>query len=655
MKFLNFKWLRLPLFFLTLFNCIPILTNAQFETKVTPNTSYHAIESKSIVRYETNATIFIEMNQVEFPRMIEILDSNGRQLSDISTSRNQFVVENLSYGKDYTLKLSDRAVGEVLDIPINISKKTGGQIEVSKKMFGILADFVEQERLTIDQYLFSQSELSRFESISYIQEFTDDNIIRDSGTNGDVLISLQIPDIPGFTPKTLERSCNCKINMTQYASPTGGPTVDANGNLIATPMAHEVGEFNNKSRWWYWRTEKGPAKYHVVGTKGWNSGGSNRQYNYSNYQGEGMSPLLAEVGYHYLCLGPKGRPSRQCDCSVNLTLEYLYDVKIDVRATLRSGIQNKKSKARSEDLAMIIENKVNSPEFELLDSGRAEIQRECETSIESDWFMEYLDLLGVVGDAVLLAEGYAGDDITVSGIVDDFISEAQDLLETPIFVHSGQCGSHVDEGQLLNNNYNTELFPGRPIEYRLYSFTHQWAGGKRNWDSHAINASNFSIVGLAEPRNYSYECCSDAGANWVFGAMDGKSPSNTGDMRTAAGAFINLMWPFFALPTNQFTNAYELPTEVGFIDDILCEGNGNLNSGNELTARKSSNSYSKELLSLMTLDGRKIMDLKGSSKTNLNELKRELQIHNQLLSAGIYIINYLEDGIPKSDKIFLAR
>jgi len=171
-----------------------------------------------------------------------------------------------------------------------------------------------------------------------------------------------------------------------------------------------------------------------------------------------------------------------------------------------------------------------------------------------------------------------------------------------------------------------------------------------------MNVSDFMMAGVIVPRNDGEGCCIDGAANWVFASAHELAPVNSHTLSIVTGTFLFLNWPFFDLSQNPFTNGYNINTELGEVNDILCEGFQQLEkTENFVEHRQLSGSHKNKVISLINTAGIQIMDLSNRNVSELNDIKKELRLNTNNIPEGMYIINYIEDGITKSKKIFIGR
>jgi len=628
---------------------------AQNPYEIKSNNSYSGLESKSVLKYTDNASVMVTLNKLDFSRSLKVLDERKNVVFETKTNSNQFVIENLEYDKKYTLLYTDGVIGEELTEDISVSSKNPSALNVPKKVFDVVSEFSAQSRLDIGDFLMNQKAISTFEAYSFIQQYTSGNVLPSKGREskeGNISTDLTL-DVRSrlVIPRPPEAECFCKVISTQFATPTGSPILAPNGNInTTTPIIKDPkGEFNNRASWWHYRYHIGPAKAHMIWTEGRKSWGNNWDHEFSNFTGGSTSPGYAEVAYNLLCLDRQGRPNEGCDCSKDVTIQYQYDVKAETFTNIKEGASNgigdKDAEAVDEDMALIVEKDYNNGETNVIDANMVSVGNQCSSSINGQWFVDLLEALAVVAQVVITNNVTAGN-------IDDFVDAASDLITTNIIERTGSCGIISDNAGLLNNGYTKTLQPNNPMYYELHSFSNQKVGGKRGWDSHAFNVSDFLLAGVVVPSDDKEDCCIDGLANWVFASAWG-SPTNNDNLNRIVGTFISINWPFFDLPVEPFTNAFIMPTQIGFVEDVICTRGGVIFE-HEVKIRDSAET-DLEFLSLNATSGIEVMDLSNSEITKLDAMKQDLQVRMGDLPGGVYIIRYLERGLPKAEKIFLTK
>jgi len=411
--------------------------------QVSPMKSLNSVQSTAVVRYEKDAAIMITLNEIDIPRTIEVLDKDQKLIVESDVKKNKFILKNLSYNQLYYLKVKDEKLEDVITVPLTVSPEFKSDNKISPEMLTVVNEFSIQKKRDVTDFLLNDKRIPNFEAVSFLQEFTEDNILPNSSGNGKVCIQWDIWKTMIFWIKRLTKSCNCKVFMSEYTRPIGSPELDASGQINSGDVSVTLGSLSGGSHFTEATLEKGPAKFHHIATEGKHAGGNNDKHTYSNYSEGNNSSHLAFMGYNYFCLNGFGFPAEDCNCSTDLTIKYQYDVMIDVMAETYSswyGVGSKSARALAEDMVFIFEREDYTTNITPIDAGMVSISQECEIELHPEWFLDYIALLGVAGEAILLTQGDIdlSDLSGLSGIIDSWVEHVGNLITNNLLTHSGE-------------------------------------------------------------------------------------------------------------------------------------------------------------------------------------------------------------------------
>ncbi len=629
--------------------------NTQENPYVIGESPYSGIESVSVLKYTLNASVLVKMNEIEATRTLIISDTEGNQLFETVTEENEVILQNLQFDQTYIFSYSDDFIDEVLEEEIYVSSDDEFDLAVSMEMFDAISEFVQQEEINVLDYLMGDESILAFDAYSFYQRFTEIIYESNEPTESDPIIVAAAAFIPPTnTSVPNQLPCKCSVITTQEATPAGSPFFKPNGTINNTPISNvnPAVTFNSNSHGWHYRYNIGPAKAHMIWTQGSRSGGTDRQYSYLGMDESEISPNYAAVGYHLLCLKGDGVIDKNCQCSTDLCVTYKYDTKSNAMAILKKALFSKNSQAVNEDVAIFVEENITANQTTTLDAGMVSSSSGCSVTINPEWYVQLLEVLGVIGGVVL--EG----DITADDL-DEFIDETGELITTNYQTFEGNCGTVENDVALLNDDFCKPLASNTPMMYRLYSFSNQVVGGKRSWVSQAYNVSNFLLAGVAEPDALDDLCCIDGAANWVVGSAYG-APVSDGNLRTSVGNFMYLLYPFFNLPQNPFTNGYQLPQSMGSTSIEVCDPGGtsnqDINKKNTDFALRNGMSEDRDIkvLSIHDSSGAKVSDFANRDFQDLPDLKSVIKSELNSLPMGIYILRYSENGRIKAEKMMIG-
>jgi len=621
---------------------------------------YHS----SVIRYEDHASILFELSTTDLSRNFKIIDSNGKIVTEYYGITDYLNISNLDYNRPYTLIHTDPYTEEEYSYKFDINQELESSLNVSPDMFEIIAEFTQQDKLSIEEYLDMELGENNFKSISILQIFIDEELYEDISKNKSIKISNEQFLTASPRENILKNgrrdddACKCIVTATANAVPVGNPAM--NGNYINPTIVNNApGNMGNNTYGWTYNYEKGPAKAHLTRTSGKNAGGAPKSWTptFNVNTNSNFSPLKAEVSYTLACVGYGNKPV-DCDCQADVNINATYNTKLEARAVTKSGgFGDKNAEALAQDMAILVERNQYGTEATVVAANMASAEVACSSTVNSTWFVDVLELAGTIAGAAMTGA-------VTPATINTFVNQLTSIITSNPIDYTGTCGVEGGISSLLNEQFVKTLYPNRAVYYELYSATNSRTGGKRRWESHAHVVSDFSLAGVVPGTRAGGAqfgaCCMDATANWIFAGAHG-SPLQSSDINRNVGQFIKSIWTTFNLPISSYSNIYVLPSEWGFTEESICGntppgGLGDLTDPNDdINKRSTLDNSIIELQGIYNLSGQLIQDLSDKSQVTKSQLVSDLQANYQGLPSGIYLMTYVEDGIVRSEKISIAN
>lgn len=457
------------------------------------------------------------------------------------------------------------------DEPIFVSSAFDDVIEVSPIMSKRIGSYTSKEGQDkpIDVFfkeLIEQNNIDVHEAISYAQQFyfeENNTIHRGKGALDEIFENAK-RDRDDEVVNRYRCKCRYTLNRTGSAAPVGNPTNVDETTGIYQPILDTYMD-NSSGNIFRMSLEKGPAHLHRLLMSG-SHGSSNYQHSTLGVSGNVNTqgaPNYARVAYNFTCL-EEFRP-RECGCVKKVLFKYRYDVSHYLRGAKPSFFWSNGQEVGVEDFALIMARHGNN-QFEMIEGNRMRNHTTCTATWNLQFFMNLVDAaasaLAIMAD-VMAPVGDDEEEQSFWEILGNNLSsltnQAQNMISTPIINNSGGCQIIQQNGTLLNGMREYELYPNKPVEFVMTTFTYIGGRGFGKWDLEARSLSNFAMSAIILPYAQStwstatdpFWCCSDKVGQYVLGSLGG--PLNEPNLRAFVGAHITTWSPWTNLSYNSAT------------------------------------------------------------------------------------------------------
>lgn len=613
--------------------------------------------AKAMIHYEEYSKAYFAFDSESgfLPSKVTIRGIEGNHISTQNVEGTEILISGLPFGERFLATTWD-ACGNEIELQTLSSNPedihTSG-IEVSPRMFETLVDWREvEEPIALIDYLQEVNDISPYEKIAFIQQHY---------LKGELISIDRGPAFPVFTTTD---NCECStVNSTSIAEPsnTVNNTINASHEeSVNSSGGHKISMGLNSSYWWY-RNNKGPAKWHYLWGEGFKARSHTRSHEENTVNNQNMGPQRAQLAYNLVCTGRERVPGDCKTCTKKLTLHYRYDSEVTADArTLSGGTGDKNAEAIAQDQAVVtLRQGTNAPEVLAVQDIRS--SSECSSSINTDWFVSLVDLALPIAEFFLIGS----NPTSLAGIISNSIEE---LITEPI-VERGDCGSATNQGTLASNSTVVYLEANEPLYLNIFSFSTQRIGGKRSWFSTSGIESDFYMMGILdsgyEIETLSKLCCADKEVHWLYASEDG--PLSEPDLRSALSAELGLTAPWglpndpsviggVLLPfqTGKHSHpgpcmAYEKPEERKAANPALSTEN---TSGEQTTLLKATEMIDADVI-LYDVQGRKLWENRAQvSRANLYQLV----IRSGLMQKGqLYVVQVVAGNRQEAYKLVLKN
>lgn len=622
------------------------------------------IISRAVVLYEGYATVYLKFDVEALSLQWKAV--NGGAVQYYSIHNGELLIPEAASQSEYEILATDNC-GEltVLD-RIKTSRpdieKSG--IVVSDILFKAIAtwqDMERTERPSLFSFIQNHEQIPQYEKIAFIQKF---------------YFGGQ-PFSPGLVPPAPPVTDECLCNLVLKYTYTVSPGVQSNGHIspVIDDSNGEI-DFDDDSGYFYYRQTSGAAKYNFFRTQGWKDGTHSHTEGFNTATENLFSPNRGQLSMSYVCDNGTA-PDRECPCTKKVTLTSEYDSRVRAMSHILGGtsVWERKSWALTEDMAVVTLRKGDSPDTEILAAGKIGIEAECNSSINEEFFVKYVQAALQIATTIL----YLDQGGTPS--LDDLLAAATNIATgigeviTTTLYFSPECDELTKEGKLILNNTTIELAADERFYYDLYSFSNQQSGGKRSWESESQIWSSFYMVATVEggasgdqPR----ECCTNTLATWLLAneggpTNDSKLKQFVGNELTLAGGSPQTPWLYLGqTPINPDPfGILVVPSEYGFAEiDVHCDffhdpngGGGERSNGASINGIIGSDgdsiSAGPHSVKIYDLSGKLLYS--GADFVEKNTVNNFLQSRGLNTVPGIYLVQMLHGTQSETVKVVVPK
>ncbi|MBI1226596.1 MAG: T9SS type A sorting domain-containing protein [Bacteroidetes bacterium] len=652
-----------------------------------------SLVAKAVIHYQQYSKAYLEFDAVVANQKFTFQSLDSEFSDEVNTSSPTILLTGLPYDELFTVSTLDGCGDTVVVATVSTKEDEAEQqgIEVSDSMFKAIVDFQQLDNETsLTDYLEQLTSVSVYEKVAFMQQYLYDGekFTTDEGSS----FPSHIPP-----PAPPADSCRCKFvfNTTQIAT----PAILNNGVLghvheesvnPGNPSSPKI-PWDSDSRYWWFRNTKGAAKWHYAWSEGWSSGSQHRSYSYSVVDSNLVSPHMGQLAYNFLCTNYQEVP-RDCECEKRVNLYWRYNSRAVAHAVLTgSSIWDRSSEGRAQDIG-VVTLRVGDDPIRVLDAGDVRAESECDSGVNTQWFVEYIDVAASIVKFALAVQDTTGIGQTqIQTLIDDLADDLQTLIQTPIW-ETEECETvTVDATLAFGDTTGINLPPNTPAYLNVFSFTNQRVGGKRKWFSYAGIESGFYLTGIipgGRIEGGSEACCTKKIGNWVYGSCESLQNA-TQNLADQVGAILGL-WAPWNLPVDPFSGAIKMPSEYGRteistgcdeIRGLIAPPGGSVSiaqsdelpptsklpSGNEKgesgvenfqslkidTQAGESENFTPEEITIFDLNGRLVY--RGSYELNLQNFSTFLTEKGIEKATGLYFVHLVGNGQRKTIKIFVPN
>ncbi|MAT54555.1 MAG: hypothetical protein CMN32_08730 [Saprospirales bacterium] len=618
--------------------------------------------AKAVINYENYSRAYLEFEgtsegQIFGYQKLDGVESDGQ----VSSINGEILIEGLDPDELFEVTTLDNCGNEVAVAVISTYADNPSirGIEVSEKMYQTIVEFQQQDgSVPLPQFLEEAEGVSQYEKLSFFQQyyFLGQKFQTDDG--------LMLPPPPN---RTTNDGCHCifVFNTTQNATPG---TLLPDGTILAKnkDSGGKIDLPGNAHYWWASST-KGAAKWNAIQSEGWKAGSDEHELNSKVINNINSSPYIGQVGFNLLCTNYANLP-RECDREKKLLLYYRYDTEVLAYATRHTGgISEKKSKAASQDLAVVTLSKGGSDNVQVLAAGDVRAEAECNWQVNSQFWVNLIDL------AVPIAQFFINDNSSgLQTLIENLSTQLSELVTTP-FLAQSQCNANATVEATLADGHDIEVtfHPNEAAHLQVMSFSNLMCGGKRSWFSWANVNSNFYAAGIVpggligEGQNH---CCTQKIGSWVLASVDG--PLSTEETSAKLGYFFGLQGPW-GMPSGpgNITQLTEWGWDVVIADErciVSVNGDGSGTGGGDpldgavLDYRNLDSGYTnyetnplEATYVVYDISGRLVFQ--GEALFDKADVLAKFREQASSIPTGLYFIQ-LTDGLRKETfKVFYSR
>lgn len=481
---------------------------------------YPVMKSLSVVRFTNSAKALIQYES-SFPVSINVVNNSNLSVANLSDNvtlaspLHKITIESLNKNDSYTVYATNSCGITFQMATFDTKLPNTDIISVSDAVFKETADFLAyNSNSSIYDYFVSNTKLEWLEKLSFLQRY----IYKDQE------LTVLNPGAYPPPPPPSGKNCNCSVISSNpfpsYGTRIGvdfGPITESNNDITVKINGLKIPIRVDRA--------KGAAKFQGHGIS---VSCSKRESSWSAGGGSTInSPYFDRVSLLWTCTNSTGYPSEEgvCPCKKSIELKARYDSKLRVKTKTPFSLTclgDKGGTAQVEDHAILYvgDQKGN---IKVLAAGKAMISADCSYSINRDFFIELLDLVGIAAKIyfVQVDTNILKRDSFQKNIIDQLVKETKDLIKTP-FAKRYACGNYEKDTTLIDTYNTLEIVPNLPVYTYLASASYHYARGYTSFEGRSEIHSNVSIgerVYKGVPNGQPLECCSDGISTWIGSSM----------------------------------------------------------------------------------------------------------------------------------------
>jgi hypothetical protein len=490
-----------------------------------------AIEAEAVVRFETNADIYLSWSPLPSVTSYIIRYKFGEEATTwqyTSIENNEYVIESvpLDISVLWDVTAYDAAEAPIFQSAVGIVKTTPQKepIEVSSRLYNKLERwFSRDENPEGFCEFFNELEMNQYEKLAFLQAYSFDNAKFVKPSNPSIVslnswfpVNAITGSADGDNCISIVGNCNCKVITRGSNIATPNEKLE-NYKVFPKIFAAPI---DTKQRH---RLEAGAAKFVSLFQE--RTGGQTLEM--SNVEGTGdnssVTTQASEIAFFLACMTNNGGITTNlpeaCQCERPLHVYYEYATNLHVRSEKKGCCVSRGAEATAEDFAFVALYEGKTGNLSPLSAGQLMISNSCSSNWNPDFWLEIIDLLTPVGQFYLATLGDS-DAVPTLNQLTEFANALKTLINTNFTNKSGECGLFEKSSVLVSDSKTLSLKPNNPIRIGLFSSYYVRTRGYGNWKAEAGVASDYYLLGVVESQlTNDPECCSDKYANYIAGSQ----------------------------------------------------------------------------------------------------------------------------------------
>jgi hypothetical protein len=505
------------------------------------------IENEAMVRYQTSALIYLKWNKLDGEPNVYLQDVQKHTFQPLKTEFGDLIFSKLALDQSYQLIGKNSCGSDAILKTISTARPIVNEVALSDDFYKAMTSWtINAKGVPLSRFLKELSTVNYYERLAFFQQHLLRNELLETSLTEGGFPEIKSESNAAATT-TLACDCTYLLNRRRIAAPGRawnndfGASADNFFAHYSQTGWYAVDGLTNRGY-----SITGPAKWQEQ-TSGGHCDSGSANWETDDSQSTNGSPYFASIGYNLMCTNHDELPA-ECACNKDIIVKADYTTQLNTSAATQRAFGwcwgSRGAAASAEDWAVLIEHKIKSAEVTVLKGGRTNARSNCSSSLNTDFFVNYIKVAGVVAGKILEVQAANNNGNTqINGLfptsfVDDLAQRVGTFINTP-FRNVQPCGNDQKDAQLIAYEGYRKLIPNNPVEYTMFSFSKLTNSGYTRWESRSRIISKFMLASILSPAGSNTNCCSAPLGNWISSTIS----TDFSSIRPVIQDFFRFYWP----------------------------------------------------------------------------------------------------------------